>query len=58
MLVLRLKLHTDTANHILKQYVRAFRYSLFSLKEQTEPLGTKQLTTLWLNLGLMRDKWS
>ena len=20
-------------------------------------LGTKQLTTLWLNMGLMRDKW-
>ena len=35
---------------------RAFRYSLFTLKEQTVILETKQYTTLWLNLALMRDK--
>ena len=58
MLILRQRLQSDTANHKLWQYARAFRYLLFSLKEQTDPLGTKQLTTLWLNLGLMRDKWS
>ena len=36
---------------------RAFPY-LFSLKEQTALPGTKLHTTLWLNLALMRDKWS
>ena len=35
---------------------RAFPY-LFSLKEQTALPETK-LHTTWLNLALMRDKWS
>ena len=50
-----LKLHTNTANHKLQQYARAFRYLLLSVKEPTAALGTKLHTTLWLKTWLKCD---